>query len=92
MGTRALPRGRKAISSKWVFKVKETIEGLIEWYMVRLVAKGFLQKYDVAFEKIFAPVAKFTSILIILSIAAQCKLILHQIDVKGQDSISQRFG
>ncbi|KAF1334706.1 Integrase catalytic core protein, partial [Globisporangium splendens] len=77
-----LPRGRKAISSKWVFKVKETVEGLIERYKARLVAKGFLQKYGVDFEETFAPVAKFASIRIILSIAAQYKLVLHQMDVK----------
>ncbi|KAF1332324.1 Integrase catalytic core protein, partial [Globisporangium splendens] len=77
-----LPRGRKAISSKLVFKVKVTVEGLIERYKARLVAKGFLQKYGVDFEETFAPVAKFASIRIILSIAAQCKLVLHQMDVK----------
>ncbi|GAB9477791.1 Integrase catalytic core protein, partial [Globisporangium polare] len=78
----SLPRGRKAISSKWVFKVKENQDGEIERYKARLVAKGFLQKYGVDFEETFAPVAKFTSIRIILSIAAQYKLVLHQMDVK----------
>ncbi|CAI5717297.1 unnamed protein product [Hyaloperonospora brassicae] len=77
-----LPHGRKAISSKWVLKVKETVEGLIERYKARLVAKGFLKKYGVDFEEAFAPVAKFTSIRIILSIAARYKLVLHQMDVK----------
>ena len=77
-----LPRGRKAISSKWVFKVKETVEGFIERYKARLVAKGFLQKYGVDFEETFAPVAKFTSIRIILSLAAHYQLLLHQMDVK----------
>ena len=41
------PRGRKEISSKWMFKVKEIVDGLIERYKARLVAKGFLQKYGV---------------------------------------------
>ena len=44
-------RGRKAISSKWVFKVKETIEGLIKRYKARLVANDFLQKYGVDLRK-----------------------------------------
>ena len=65
-----------------MFKVKETAEGRIERYKARLVAKGSLQKYGVDFEETFAPVAKFTSIRIILSIAAQYKLVLHQMDVK----------
>ena len=58
----SLPRDRKAISIKWVFKVKETVEGLIERYKARRVTKGFLQKYGVDFQETFAPVAKFTSI------------------------------
>lgn len=77
-----LPAGRKAITSKWVFKVKETAEGLVERYKARLVAKGFLQKYGIDFEETFAPVAKFTSIRTILSIAARHKLMIHQMDVK----------
>ena len=78
----ALSRGRKAISNKWVFKVKETAEGLIERYKARLVEKGFLQKYGVDFEETLAPVVKFTSIRMILSFAAQYNLVLHQMDVK----------
>uniref|UniRef100_A0AAV1U2T2 Reverse transcriptase Ty1/copia-type domain-containing protein n=1 Tax=Peronospora matthiolae TaxID=2874970 RepID=A0AAV1U2T2_9STRA len=73
---------RKAISSKCVFKVKETIDGLIERYKARLVAKGFLQKYGVDFEETFAAVAKLASIRIIVSLAAQHNLVLHQMDVK----------
>ncbi|KAJ0388839.1 hypothetical protein ATCC90586_010927 [Pythium insidiosum] len=41
-----------------------------------------MQKYGVDFEETFAPVAKFTSIRIILSLAAQYKLVLHQMDDK----------
>lgn len=77
-----LPRGRKAMSSKWVLKVKETVEGLIDRYKARLRVKGFLQKCGVDFEETFVPVAKFASIRIILSTSAQYKLVLHQIDVK----------
>ena len=76
-----LPPGRKAISSKWIWKVKETIDGFIERYKARLVAKGFLQKYGIDFEETFAPVAKFVSIRIILSLAAKYNLAVHQMDV-----------
>ncbi|CAI7786519.1 unnamed protein product [Closterium sp. NIES-54] len=39
-----LPEGRKAITSKWLFKIKSDTDGKIERYKSRLVAKGYQQK------------------------------------------------
>ncbi|CAI7848567.1 unnamed protein product [Closterium sp. NIES-54] len=39
-----LPEGRKAITSKWLFKIKSDANGNIERYKSRLVAKGYQQK------------------------------------------------
>lgn len=36
-----LPKGNKIVGSKWVYKTKFNIDGTIERYKVRLVAKGF---------------------------------------------------
>ena len=46
------------------------------------MAKVFSQKYGVDYEEMFAPVAKFASIRILLSLSAKYKLMVHQIDVK----------
>ena len=40
-----LPKDRKAIGSKWVFKVKRDVNGKVLRYKARLVAQGFNQKY-----------------------------------------------
>ena len=77
-----LPKGRKAIGCRWVFRVKENKDGEIERFKARLVAKGFSQKFGIDYEETFAPVAKFTSIRIVLSLAAKYDLIVHQMDVK----------
>lgn len=77
-----LPTGRKAIGCRWVFRIKENQAGEIERFKARLVVKGFSQKHGIDYEETFAPVAKFTSIRALLSLAAKYRLIVHQMDVK----------
>lgn len=38
-----LPPGRHFVGYKWIFKVKEKLDGIVERYKPRLVAKGFHQ-------------------------------------------------
>lgn len=80
--TVSLPKGRKVIGCRWLFRVKEDQDGDIERFKARLVAKGFSQKYGVDYEETFAHVAKFTLIRIVLSLATKYDLKLHQMDVK----------
>jgi len=42
-----LPAGKKAISSKWVYKVKLKSDGTLKRFKVRLVIRGFTQQYGV---------------------------------------------
>lgn len=42
-----LPKGKKAIGSRWVYKVKLNPDGSLERCKARLVAKGFTQKYGI---------------------------------------------
>jgi hypothetical protein len=65
-----LPSGRKHISRKWVFKKNMNATGQVEKFKARLVAKGYSQVEGVDFGEIFFPVAKLTSIRVLMSLAA----------------------
>ncbi|CAI7858077.1 unnamed protein product, partial [Closterium sp. NIES-53] len=53
-----LPKGRNAITSKWLFKIKSDADGKIERYKSRLVAKGYQQKEKVEYQELSVPVLK----------------------------------
>ena len=77
-----LPKSCKEIGNRWVFRVKENQAREVEQFKARLLAKGFPQKRGTDYDEAFAPVAKFTSIRILFSLAAKYSLSVHQIDVK----------
>jgi hypothetical protein len=66
--------GRKNVGSKWLFKKKFNVEGKVEKYKSRLVAKGYSQVEGIDFGEIFSPVAKLTSIRFVLSIVVSFDL------------------
>ena len=76
-----LPRERKAVGSRWVFRVKHHSDGGVERYKCRLVAKGYSQLYGADYDETFSPVVRFSSILTLLSFAIQNNLHVHQMDV-----------
>ncbi|MCO5578862.1 hypothetical protein L7F22_032709 [Adiantum nelumboides] len=77
-----LPKGRKAIGCKWVFKIKRGSDGEILKYKARLVAKGYSQIEGVDFTDTFAPVASIGSIRTLLAYGNAMGWDIHQMDVK----------
>eukprot|EP00253_Pinus_taeda_P019928 PITA_19928 len=77
-----LPKDRKTVGCKWVFKLKRGVNDTEDRYKTRLVAKGFSQKPGIDFHEIFSPVVKIVSIRIVLALVVLLDLELQQLDVK----------
>src|SRR4029079_18985091 len=76
------PYGCKPVGCKWIFKKKLKPDGTINKYKARLVAKGYTQKEGEDFFDTYSPVARLTTIRVLLSLAASYGLLVHQMDVK----------
>ncbi len=79
----ALPKDKKTIGCKWVYKIKHNVDGSVSRYKSKLVAKGYAQTYGIDYEETYSLVAKMTTIRVIIAMAATKGWSLHQMDVKN---------
>ncbi|GKC06511.1 zinc finger, CCHC-type containing protein [Tanacetum coccineum] len=70
------------IGCKWMFKRKMKVDGTIDKFKARLVILGFRQKEEINYFDTYAPVARITTIRLLLSLIAIHNLVIHQMDVK----------
>lgn len=70
------------VGCKWIFKLKRDKDGNITKFKARLVARGFTQVYGIDYAETYAPVARYSSIRLIIALAAHYNWELHQMDVK----------
>ena len=78
-----LPKGKKAISVKWVYKLKLKPDGEIAKFKARLVAKGFLQRPGLDYDEVFAPVARIETVRLVIALASYHQWRMQQMDVKS---------
>lgn len=67
----SLPKGKKPIGVKWVYKTKYKPDGQVDRLKARLVVKGYKQKPGIDYYEVFAPVARLDTIRLVIALAAQ---------------------
>jgi hypothetical protein len=75
--------GKKAVSCRWIYTIKKSLDGKIELYKERLVARGYSHTYGIKYNETFAPLQKMNTSRILISCAAKFRWPLYQLDVKN---------
>jgi hypothetical protein len=75
-------KDKSVVSSKRLYTIKHATDGSVEKYKARFVARGFSHKEAIDYDDIFAPVARYTIICTVISLAFVLGWKLHQMDVK----------
>jgi len=76
-----LPKGKKELPCKWLFNIQRKLDRSVDRYKARIVAGGHRQKEGIDFKETFAPVAKFASLRLLLTIVALENLEGEQADI-----------
>ncbi|GJW13662.1 putative ribonuclease H-like domain-containing protein [Tanacetum coccineum] len=78
-----LPKGHRAIGTKWVYRNKKDERGIVVRNKARLVAQGHTQEEGIDYDEVFAPVARIEAIRIFLAYASFMGFTVYQMDVKS---------
>ncbi|GJY28906.1 putative ribonuclease H-like domain-containing protein [Tanacetum coccineum] len=78
-----LPKGKRAIGTKWIFKNKKDERGIVIRNKARLVAQGYTQEEGIDYDEVFAPVARIEAIRLFLAYASFMGFMVYQMDVKS---------
>lgn len=75
------PADHHIIGSRMVLKNKYRSDGSVEKRKARMIAQGFSQRPGVHFNETFAPVARISSIRLMMALAARYEMNIQQLDV-----------
>jgi hypothetical protein len=76
------PKEKSIMNSRWLYKIKHAIDGNIENFKARFVARRISQREGLDYEETFAPFARYTSIRAVISLVSFMGWRIHKMDVK----------
>ena len=62
--------------------MKKDSNGKVVKHKARLVAKGYVQRQDIDFEEVFAPIERLDTVRVIIALVANQSWEVHHLDVK----------
>ncbi|GJW93558.1 zinc finger, CCHC-type containing protein [Tanacetum coccineum] len=77
-----LPPGYRPVGCKWIFKRKLKVDGTVEKFKARLFIQGFKQKSGINYFDTYTPVARISTIRLLIAMTVIHNMIIHQMDVK----------
>lgn len=78
-----LPKGRKAVRCKRVYRTKLDADGNLDRHKARLVIKAFSQRKGVDYGETYSPVVRHSSLRYLLALAAK-----HNLDIQQMDAVT----
>nr|GEV84652.1 ribonuclease H-like domain-containing protein [Tanacetum cinerariifolium] len=76
-----LPKGKRAIGSKWVFRNKKDKRGIVIKNKARLVTHGHTQDEGIDYNEVFAPIARIEAIRLFLAYASFMGFMVYVDDI-----------
>nr|GEV17412.1 ribonuclease H-like domain-containing protein [Tanacetum cinerariifolium] len=78
-----LPKGRKAIGNKWIYKIKYKASGEVKRYKARVVTKVFNQKEGFDYDETFSLVVKMVTVRCLIIVVVSHSFPLYQLDINN---------
>jgi hypothetical protein len=76
------PEGKSVVTSRWIYNIKHTVDKSIQRHKTRFVSRVFSQVEGIDYEEKFSPIARYTSIRMIISPSTSMGYRVHHMDVK----------
>ncbi|KAF7573128.1 hypothetical protein PtrM4_080330 [Pyrenophora tritici-repentis] len=77
------PKDANMVDSKWVFTVKTNLDGTVERFKARLVARGFTQVHGTDYNETFAPTVRMDTLRLFMATVAAENLECFHFDIKN---------